>query len=229
MNEPLQGIAACVEKGKVDLNSPHPAELSGQEGADELTRKALDEGISPNRVLTEALIIGMERVGVKFRNHEIYLPDVLMAAKAMTAAMKHLRPYFKTGEIRHKGVVLMGTVAGDLHDIGKKIVAMFLEGGGWEVIDLGVDVGAEKYLEAIKKHKPNAVGLSALLTTTMINMAEITGKIKSLYPGVKVLVGGAPVSPEFARKIGAHSYSPDPQGALDYLNSPLRAPLRGDT
>lgn len=217
MNERLQGIATCVEKGKVDLNSSHPAELSGQEGADELTRKALDEGISPNRVLAEALIIGMERVGVKFRNNEIYLPDVLMAAKAMTSAMKHLRPYFKTGEIRHKGIVLMGTVAGDLHDIGKKIVAMFLEGGGWEVIDLGVDVGVEKYLEAIKKYKPTAVGLSALLTTTMMTMADITGKIKSLYPEVKVLVGGAPVSPEFTRKIGAHAYSPDPQGALDYL------------
>lgn len=219
MNELLEKLAVCVERGKIDINSPHPAALSGQEGADELAKRALDQGIPANRILAEALITGMERVGVKFRNNEIYLPDVLMAAKAMTAAMNHLRPYFKTGEIKHKGLVLMGTVAGDLHDIGKKIVAMFFEGGGWEVIDLGVDVGAEQCIQAIKEYQPKAIGLSALLTTTMINMAEITKKIKSLYPEVKVLIGGAPVSREFAEKIGAHAYSPDPQGALEYLNS----------
>lgn len=219
MKELLQQITTCVEKGKIDIHSSHPAELSGQEGADELTRRALEQGISARQVLSEALIIGMERVGIKFRNHDIYLPDVLMAARAMTAAMNHLRPYFKTGEIQHKGLVVMGTVAGDLHDIGKKIVSMFIEGGGWEVIDLGVDVGSEKYIEAITKHKPAAVGLSALLTTTMIKMAEITKKITSACPDVRVLIGGAPVSREFAEKIGAHAYSPDPQGALEYLNT----------
>jgi 5-methyltetrahydrofolate--homocysteine methyltransferase len=219
MNELLGQIADCVEKGKVNINSSHPAELSGKEGTDELTKRALEQGVPAKRVLSEALIVGMERVGVKFRDNEIYLPDVLMAAKAMTAATNHLRPYFESGEIQRKGVVLMGTVAGDLHDIGKKIVAMFFEGGGWEVIDLGVDIGAEKYLEAIAKYKPAAVGMSALLTTTMMTMSDITGKIKLACPEVKVLVGGAPVSKEFAEKIGAHAYSPDPQGALEYLNT----------
>lgn len=221
MNELLEQIAACVEKGKVDIDSSHPAEMAGREGADELTKKALGQGIPANRVLADGLIVGMQRVGVKFRNNEIYLPDVLMAAKAMTAAANHLRPYFNTGEIRHKGVVLMGTVAGDLHDIGKKIVTMFLEGGGWRVIDLGVDVDAEKYLDAIEEHKPAAVGLSALLTTTMMTMSDITKKITAAHPEIKVLVGGAPVSRQFAIKIGAHAYSPDPQGALDYLNTSL--------
>jgi 5-methyltetrahydrofolate--homocysteine methyltransferase len=221
MKELLERIALCVEQGKVDVASPYPSNLSGQEGADELTRKALEGGIPPNQILADALITGMERIGIKFRENQVFLPEVLMAAKAMTAAMNHLKPFFTSGAVKPKGLILMGTVAGDLHDIGKKIVGMFFEGGGWEVIDLGVDIGAEKYLQAIEKHKPNAVGLSALLTTTMTSMEEITKKITSAYPKVKVLIGGAPVTPEFADKIGAHCYSPDPQGALDYLNSKL--------
>jgi 5-methyltetrahydrofolate--homocysteine methyltransferase len=219
MEELLKQIADCVEQGKIDAASPYPPDMTGMDGADELTLKALDKGISPGQILSGALIPGMEHIGVKFRDNKVFLPDVLMAARAMAAAMNHLRPYFKSGEVKHKGVVLMGTVAGDLHDIGKKIVGMFFEGGGWEVIDLGVDVNTEKYLEAIKEHKPAAVGLSALLTTTMATMEVIAKEITSAFPEVRVLVGGAPVSQSFADKIGAHLYSPDPQGALDYINS----------
>lgn len=215
----LERIASALEQGHVDAGSPHPPELAGHEGVDELTRTALDAGIQPGRILSEALIVGMDRVGRKFRNHEIYLPDVLMAARAMTAGMDHLRPYFASGEVEHKGLVLMGTVAGDLHDIGKKIVSMFFEGGGWSVVDLGVDVGAEKVLAAIDRREPVAVGLSALLTTTMANMEAITGEIKTSFPGIQVIIGGAPVNREFAEKIGADAYSPDPQGALEFLNS----------
>jgi 5-methyltetrahydrofolate--homocysteine methyltransferase len=219
MEDILDQIAVCVERGKVNVQSPHPADMKGMDGADELTKKALDYGVAPGDILSKALIAGMQVVGQQFRNNEIYLPDVLMAAKAMTASMEYLRPYFQSGEVKHKGKVIIGTVAGDLHDIGKKIVAMFFEGGGWDVIDLGVDVNFDKYLQAIKEHHPYAVGLSALLTTTMINMETITSEVKAKYPDVKVMVGGAPLTKEYAERIGADMYSPDPQGALEYLNA----------
>ncbi|MBU1187073.1 MAG: corrinoid protein [Acidobacteria bacterium] len=221
MNAIVKEIAVCVERGKVDAKSPHPPDLKGREGADELTVKALHFGQSPQIILTEGLIAGMSVVGEKFRRNEIYLPDVLMSARAMTAAMNHIRPYFLSGDVQHKGKIVLGTVQGDLHDIGKKIVGMFFEGGGWNVIDLGVDAGMEKYLAAIEEHNPEAIGLSALLTTTMVNMEKITRAVKKKYPNVKVLIGGAPITEEYKNKIGADAYSPDPQGALEFLNSTL--------
>ncbi len=223
MNPLLERIALCVERGKVNMKSPYPPDLKGQEGADELARKALDEGLSAKQILSEGLMVGMQRIGVKFRDNKVFVPDVLMAAKAMNAAMEHLKPYFASGEVQRKGTVIMGTVKGDLHDIGKKLVSMIFEGGGWEVIDLGVDVPAEKFLKALQDHPKAAVGMSALLTTTMINMEGIVREIKKAHPGVKVMVGGAPLTQDFAAKIGADAYSPDPQGALDYLNGTLAA------
>jgi 5-methyltetrahydrofolate--homocysteine methyltransferase len=221
MRELLERIALCVERGKVDVNSPHPPDMKGQDGADELTKKALESRIPASEILAKGLIAGMQTVGERFRDGEVYLPDVLMSAKSLTSAMKHLKPYFQSGEVKHKGKIVMGTVTGDLHDIGKKIVAMFFEGGGWEVIDLGVDVSADKFIQAVKEHKPLAVGLSALLTTTMVSMENITKEIKAKDPEVKVIIGGAPVTQDFADRIGADAYYPDPQGALDYLNAAL--------
>jgi 5-methyltetrahydrofolate--homocysteine methyltransferase len=215
----LERIAICVEKGKVNLQSLHPADMKDQEGADELVRFALKEGIPPAEILGKGLVVGMGQVGEKFQRNEIYLPDVLIAARAMTAGMEHLKPYFLSGDIQHRGRIVMGTVAGDLHDIGKKIVAMIFEGGGWEVIDYGVDVSAESFIEAIDRHSPQAVGLSALLTTTMDSMERITNEIKSVHPGILVVIGGAPVTAEFAKRIGADMYSPDPQDALELLNA----------
>ncbi len=219
MSDLLEKIAWCVERGKVSAESRYPPELKGQDGADELTKRALEEGIKPRKVLTSGLITGMQRVGQKFKKNEIYLPDVLVAAKAMTAAMAHLKPYFKSGEVEHKGKIVMGTVAGDLHDIGKKIVNMFLEGSGWEVVDCGVNVSPQDFMNAVKKHYPAAVGLSALLTTTMVNMEETVKTIKSKYPEVKVLVGGAPVTDNFAVKIGADMTSAHPQEVVEYLEN----------
>ena len=214
----LERIAICVEKGKVNLQSLHPPDMKNQEGADELVWLALKEEIPPAEILGKGLVVGMEQVGEKFQRNEIYLPDVLIAARAMTAGMEHLKPYFLSGDIQHRGRIVMGTVAGDLHDIGKKIVSMIFEGGGWEVIDCGVDVSAESFIEAIDRYSPQAVGLSALLTTTMVSMEQITNEIKLVHPGVLVVIGGAPVTTEFAKRIGADMYSPDPQDALELLN-----------
>jgi methanogenic corrinoid protein MtbC1 len=223
MNPLLEKIAICVERGKVNIKSPYPPDLKGQEGADELARKALDEGLSAKEILSDGLMVGMQKIGVRFRDNKVFVPDVLMAAKAMNAAMEHLKPYFASGEVQRKGTVIMGTVKGDLHDIGKKLVSMIFEGGGWEVIDLGVDVPAEKFLKALQEHPKAAVGMSALLTTTMINMESIVREIKKAHPQAKVMVGGAPLTQDFAAKIGADAYSADPQGALEYLNGTLAA------
>lgn len=215
----LDQIALCTERGKVNLASPYPPDLRGQEGVDELTKQALASGVDPNDVLTQGLMIGMNRVGAKFSRNEVFVPDLLMAAKAMTAGMAHLKPYFESGAAQHRGTFIIGTVQGDLHDIGKNLVRMVMEGGGWKVIDLGVDVTADKFVEALKANPGSAIGLSALLTTTMVNMEKIVHAIKATDPSARVLVGGAPLTHEYSAKIGADGYAPDPQGALQLLES----------
>jgi 5-methyltetrahydrofolate--homocysteine methyltransferase len=221
--ELLQQLAVCVERGKVNQASPYPPDMKGQDGADELAKKALDEGVAPGDVLEKALIVGMGNIGKKFSANQVFVPDVLMAAKAMTAAMNHLKPFLDSGDVKTKGTFVIGTVQGDLHDIGKNLVCMVMEGGGWKVVDLGVDVSPEKFLEAVKANPGAAVGLSALLTTTMVNMEKTVKLVKDEVPGTCVVVGGAPLTQEFASKIGADAYSPDPQGALDYLNENVAA------
>lgn len=219
MEELFKQIAHCVEFGKINNASPYPPDMKEQDGADELTRKALDEGAKADEILSKALIVGMEKVGVKFRENKIFVPQVLMSAKAMSAAMEYLKPFFTSGEAKRKGTFIVGTVQGDLHDIGKNLVAMMVEGNGYEVIDLGVDVSAEKFLEEAEKNPNAIIGLSALLTTTMVNMENIVKTLKEKNPDVKVCIGGAPVSQEFSSKINADLYSPDPQGLVEYLNS----------
>jgi len=221
MSSLLERIAHCVEFGKINQASPYPPDMKGQEGADELTRKALEEGISAQEILTKGLVVGMERVGVKFRENKVFVPQVLLSAKAMSTAMAHLKPYFSSGEIKRKGKFIIGTVEGDLHDIGKNLVAMMVEGNGFEVIDLGTDVKAEKFVETLRQNPGSFVGLSALLTTTMVNMEKIVKAIKEVDNKTIVLVGGAPVNNEFAHKIGADFYSPDPQGAIEFLNKKI--------
>ena len=221
MNEILNRIAQCVEFGKINKASPYPPSMKDQDGADELAKRALEEGVKPDEILENALVPAMANVGNKFSRKEIYVPQMLMAAKAMNSAMMHLKPYFQSGETKRKGKFIIGTVSGDLHDIGKNLVSMMIEGGGWEVIDLGVDVSAEKYLKALDEN-PNAfVGLSALLTTTMENMKKIVTAIKEKHSASKILIGGAPVTMEYCQKIGADFYSPDPQGAVNYLKNCL--------
>lgn len=218
MEEIFSKIAHCVEYGKINSSSPYPPDMKGQDGADELTKQAIDQGAKPQEILQKALIIGMENVGIKFRENRVFVPQVLMSAKAMSAAMNHLKPYFTSGEVERKGTFIIGTVQGDLHDIGKNLVSMMVEGNGYEVIDLGVDVSAEKFLEEAEKHPNAVIGLSALLTTTMVNMEKIVKTIKEKDPSRKVCIGGAPITHEYCNKINADLYSPDPQGVVEYLN-----------
>jgi methanogenic corrinoid protein MtbC1 len=218
MNDILSQLAHCVEFGKINQASPYPPDMKGQEGADELTRKAIEIGISPSDILSQGLVVGMEKIGVKFRENKVFVPQVLMSAKAMSTAMLHLKPFFVSGDVKRKGTVVIGTVTGDLHDIGKNLVAMMIEGNGWEVVDLGTDVKPEKFVEAVKSHPGSKVGLSALLTTTMVNMEKIVKEVKTQVPGTQVLIGGAPITHEFCQQIGADFYSRDPQGAVEYLN-----------
>ena len=219
MNDLVEQLATCIERGKVNRDSPYPPDLKGEDGADELTRQALDTGIAADAVLTGGLIAGMSRVGRKYSDGKAFVPDLLMAAKAMKAAMAHLKPFFDSGEATHRGTVVIGTVQGDLHDIGKNLVAMVLEGGGFKVLDLGVDVPAARFVEAVRENSGCSVGLSALLTTTMVNMESIIQAIRAVSPTTTILVGGAPVTDDFAHKIAATAYAPDPQAALDYLNA----------
>lgn len=218
-DELLLAILECVEFGKVNKDAPYPPNMRGRDGADELTRLALAQGIKPAEILNNALIKAMERVGQKFSEKKIFVPQMLVSAKAMNTALEHMKPYFRSGEVKRKGKFIIGTVSGDLHDIGKNLVAMIVEGAGWEVIDLGVDVNAQKFIHSIKEHGHCVVGLSALLTTTMNNMKMIVYDIKAHFPATKLIIGGAPVNELFRDEIGADGYASDPMGAVAYLNS----------
>lgn len=219
MNTYLNDIAACVEAGKIDQASPYPPALNGREGADEFTRKALESGYSVDDILQQGLMEGMNKVGKAFRDNVIFVPQVLMSARAMTAAMNHLKPHFVAGDVERKGTLVIGTVEGDLHDIGKNLVSMMAEGNGYEVIDLGVDVKTETFLEALDRYPDAVIGLSCLLTTTMPNMEKAVAAIKAHDPARVVCVGGAPIHQDFSDRIGADSYNADPQGAVEFLNS----------
>ena len=222
MNDLIEKISQCVERGKVNKTSPYPKDMIGQDGADELTRQVLDAGIEPDAIL-QACNIGMQHIGERFGRNEVFVPELLMAAKAMNAVMAHLKPFFKSGTVKAKGQFLIGTVAGDLHDIGKNLVSMVVEGSGWQVIDLGVDVKPVKFIEKIKEHPECIVGLSALLTTTMANMSKTVHEIKAQFPNIKIIVGGAPLSHKAAEQMGADGYASDPQGAVAFLNRLIAA------
>ena len=218
MDEILEKLLEAVEFGKVDKKSPFPPQLKGQDGSLELTISAIEIGIKPKQILENALIPAMEQVGKKFSENKIFVPQMLMSAKAMGASMFQLKPYFASGEIKTKGTFIIGTVKGDLHDIGKNLVAMMVEGVGWSILDLGVDVGSDRFIEAMKNNPGAVIGLSALLTTTMVNMSEIVTSLKEKFPKTKIIIGGAPVNQDFCQKIDADFYAPDPQRAIEYLN-----------
>jgi 5-methyltetrahydrofolate--homocysteine methyltransferase len=217
MEQQLKQLAICVEKGKVDQHSPYPADMKDQVGAYEITKQLLEAGVPASEILQKSLMVGMDAIGAKFGEGKVFIPELLISAKAMNAAMVHLKPYFESGEAKHRGTFIIGTVAGDLHDIGKNIVGMVLEGGGWKVIDLGVDVSVDKFCNTLAENNNALVGMSALLTTTMLKMGDYVARIKQNYPGTRIFIGGAPLSNEFNDKIGADGYFRDPQTFVKYL------------
>jgi methanogenic corrinoid protein MtbC1 len=221
MNELVEKIGVCVERGKINKASPYPADLKGLDGADELTRQALAAPVGVDTVL-QACNDAMQRIGEKFGRNEVFVPELLMAAKAMHAVMAHLKPFFQSGNLKAKGTFIIGTVAGDLHDIGKNLVSMVVEGNGWKVVDLGVDVKPAKFIDKIKEFPECVVGLSALLTTTMAGMAKTVKELRTNFPEIKIIVGGAPLSVESAKEMGANGYARDPQSAVAWLNGMVK-------
>jgi len=202
----------------VDLNNVSEALQRGDaEKVAELVKKALEKNLTPKKILEDGLIKGMGIIGGKFKRNEVYVPEVLIAARAMHAGMDILRPKLVETGVKNIGKVAIGTVKGDLHDIGKNLVKMMLEGGGFEVIDLGTDVSVDKFVEAVKVDQPDIVGMSALLTTTMVNMPEVVKALEAagLRDKVKIMIGGAPITQNYADQIGADSYSPDAASAVD--------------
>ncbi len=202
----------------VDLNSVSEALQRGDaEKVGELVKQALEENLTPKKILEDGLIKGMSIIGGKFKRNEVYVPEVLIAARAMHAGMDVLKPKLIETGVKNIGKVAIGTVKGDLHDIGKNLVKMMLEGGGFEVIDLGTDVSVDKFVEAVKVDQPDIVGMSALLTTTMVNMPEVVKALEAagLRDKVKIMIGGAPITQNYADQIGADSYSPDAASAVD--------------
>ncbi len=181
-----------------------------------LTQGLLDEGVGPQEILDEALIPAMDVVGEKFSNREFYIPEMLIAARAMQGGLGLLKPLLAEAQAKSRGKVVIGTVKGDLHDIGKNLVGMMLQGGGFEVIDLGTDVKPSRFVEAVEKEKPDLVMMSALLTTTMTSMRDTISALAEagLRESVRVGIGGAPVTQRFADEIGADFYAPDATGAV---------------
>ena len=181
----------------------------------DLTQKALKAGDSADKILKEGLIIAMDRIGVLFKNNEIYIPEVLIAARAMHAGLAVLKPILAKSNTPSAAKIVIGTVKGDLHDIGKNLVGMMLEGAGFEVVDMGIDVPAEKFVQAAKENGAKVIGMSALLTTTMMQMKSTVEMLaKAGLKGVKTVVGGAPLTAEFAKQIGADGYAPDAASAV---------------
>jgi 5-methyltetrahydrofolate--homocysteine methyltransferase len=202
-----------------DFKGIAEALIAGDAGkVKDLVKGAVDEGVGPQQVLDEGLISGMEVVGVRFKNCEIYVPEVLVSARAMSAGMEIIEPLLAKAGVKARGVFVVGTVKGDLHDIGKNLVAMMLKGAGWKVVDLGVDIDADKFVQAAMDEDADVIGLSALLTTTMVNMKSVIELAKNKDCKAKIVVGGAPLTQSYADEIGADGYAPDAATATEIVN-----------
>jgi len=198
----LGAIAEYVINGKRDETA-------------QAVQKAVDEGVSAEKILNEGLVAGMNVVGTKFKNNEFYVPEVLIAARAMQAGMDILEPLLSKSGHKAAGTIVIGTVKGDLHDIGKNLVAMMMKGGGFKVVDVGIDVAPEEFVKQAKENNADLVGLSALLTTTMPQMENVIKALKEAGVTAKTMIGGAPVTQNYADEIGADGYAPDAASAVD--------------
>ena len=206
----VEDFYAAISQGKIE-------DLKG------LIQGAIELGESPEAILKDGLILAMNEIGIQFKNNEIYIPEVLIAARAMHAGLAILKPLLTKSTTSQAAKIIVGTVKGDLHDIGKNLVVMMLQGGGFEVVDIGIDVSAAQFIEAIKMHRPQLVGMSALLTTTMMEMENTIKAIRlaGLSNQVKVMIGGAPVTGQFAKDINADGYANDAAAAVDLAKSLL--------
>ena len=206
----LEDIANAVIKGNVGKTK-------------ELTQELIDEKeVAPLDIINNGLIAGMNVVGVRFKNNEMFVPEVMVAAKAMKQGVELVSPLIAAGDMPTAGTVLLGTVKGDLHDIGKNLVGIMLESSGYTVIDIGIDKSPEEFVSAIKEHQPQIMGMSALLTTTMLHMKDTIELMKEEgQENVKAIVGGAPISQDFADEVGADGYAPDAASTVDLCNSLL--------
>ncbi len=204
--ELLKEIALHVENGKMK-------EVAS------MVERGLGEGLGAGDILNGGLVAGMDSIGIKFRNNEVFVPEVLMAARAMKAGLEIVRPVLLRDRVPEKGTVVMGTVRGDLHDIGKNIVCYMLQGAGYDVVDIGIDMPKETFIEAARGHGARVIGLSSLLTTTMEYMREVMEAVRAsdISGTVRVMVGGAPVTRAFADEIGAHGYAPDASRAVEVV------------
>lgn len=200
--EILKEISEFLQKGR-------------SKDVERLVQEALDHGIDAEVILSDALLQGMNIIGVKFKNEEVFVPQVLVAARSMNKGVEILKPFLSSGEVSNKGKVVLGTVKGDLHDIGKNLVRIMLEGKGIEVIDLGIDVTPETFVEEAKKNQVDIICCSALLTTTMPEMKKVVELVKKENLPVKVMVGGAPVTNDFCIEIGADYYTDDATSAAE--------------
>jgi len=214
MYDILSKISECIQKGDDEL-------------IETLIKKAIENNIKAEEILNKGLLCGMDIISEQFKNHEIFLPDVLLAAKAMYAGMNLLKPMLIKSNITKKGKIVLGTVKGDLHDIGKNLVGIMLQGAGYEVIDLGNDVAPEKFIDTALKENATIIGMSALLTTTMPVMKNVVELIKEnqLSSKIKTIIGGAPVSKEFALQINADAYGYDAAKAVEVVNQLLKKNL----
>lgn len=206
------------------LEKIQKATIAGSaEEAVALVQEAIDEGLSPETIVQDGFIVAMSAVGEQFKDGEVFVPEMLVAARAMQFGVNALEPYLAKGDRKYLAKVLLGTVKGDLHDIGKNLVGMMLQGNGAEIIDLGVDISTETFIEAVKEHQPQFLALSSLLTTTMPVLGEVIEALQEagLREQVKVLVGGAPVNEEFARQIGADGYAENAILAVDLVKNLL--------
>ena len=204
MNEHLESIQEAIMK-------------YNKGGIEELVKKALADGVDPQKIIDEALIVAMDRIGQEFSAGNIFVAEMMVAALTMQDGLEVLKPYFPQNEADTKGTFIVGTVKGDLHDIGKNIVCMMVEGAGFKAIDLGVNVEADKFIDGVKTNKADVVGLSSLLTTSMPSMETIVARLRQEVPDVKIIVGGAPVTREYADKIGASGYGSDAVAAVDIV------------
>ena len=204
MSNILEELTQRVIEGKLEM-------------VKELTRQAIANGLEPEEIINQGLIMGMNVVGVRFKAGDMYVPEVLMCARSMSGGMELVKPLLMGKELPSAGKVLIGTVKGDLHDIGKNLVAMLLESVGFTVINLGTDISTEQFIHAIKEHNPDVLGLSALLTTTMLGMKDVIDQLveEGMRDKIKVIIGGAPISQEFSDEIGADGFAPDGASATE--------------